>query len=901
MKPGFEDPSAYGSWLIETKLSPPVSNPELIDRSTALQVIDRISTHKVGLIVAPAGYGKTSLLSQWSVLQDEDTRSVAWVSLDASDVDVRQFASYCIAALTKAGVNLGQLELAAESFLVETALASVIPRIVASISNEPRQIILVLDDYHLAESPAVSEFVSTFLAYAPGNLRFLISSRTVPNLAASSLIASSQAFEVGVETLRFSREEMRSFAGDAFDEQTLNYLDSRAEGWAVAVQLAKLTPKEKQQHGVLPPTQREHIANYLIQQILSHCSPDERTFLLRSSILDRFSPKLAERICGSEISRNVLQNSTLVRPLLIRLDSEDQWYRYHHLFSELLSGVLDSTSPELIPSLHADASSWFEEHGDVVNAVTHAIKSGNVDRAVKLVLDAGGWELTLFGGVSVLRVLIRNSLTDGINRFPRLQIAYALLLMKDGHIKEAEAQLQQIEIDFRSNRLTELERRDYVVTKAQLDTYRDAVLSEASFGMLRGMLEDWPLEDPRGAGVIQALVGISANARWQFKLATEATNAGVSSMRRANSVLGISYCYMHLGQTAFYQGDFELAIAHLREAADSVEDNFGADSQLKNSSDIVLSALGYWQNHVSLDAPRLLMLLATACDTDSWFDVYFCGFSCLLDHGLTARDPELLQAALDLCRTTIRRKEISRLALLLPFFELYVAIANDNESDILRAARKCEELEGMEGGPFSLEANFIPLAESALMLNSRYGLDPVLASRLSGLNNIIGIAEDRGAHFFLIRLLVMRARIQHDRRGVERGVDDILKAAKYAARTSMKTPFATPAVAAIVRAAVRSGRDKPENRLEVAFLQDCLANPILDRRGSVKEDEKKLSRRELDVLAELAVGQSNKGIARALDMTDHTVKFHLKNIFAKLGVDNRISAINAARDMQLIH
>lgn len=897
-----EDLPPAGPWLIQTKLSPPVSNSELIDRPIALAEIDKISTHKVGFITAPAGYGKTSLLSQWSSMAQKDSTAVAWVSLDKSDIELRQFASYCILALAKSGTGLGQLEFSATQCLVETAASSIVPRLVAEISKTDKTIVLILDDYHLVDCKEISGFLISLISYAPQNLKLLVSSRAVPHLEASSLIAAGQAFEVGLKTLRFSLDEMRSFFGDTFDETGLSHLQSETEGWAVALQLAKLAPREQQTHGALPPIQREHIANYFVEQILRHCSENERNFLLRTSIFDRFTPSLAATVCGRIESNDVFQNSTLVRPLLIRLDSEEKWYRYHHLFSELLNEFLNRTSPELLPTLHVEASCWFEESGDILNAVSHATQAGDIGRAAQLVLDAGGWELVLFGGVSFLRTLVNNFSSQEFLQFPRLRIANAYSLMKDGATKEAASQLSLIELGKNFNKLTEREKRDYIVIKSLLDTYQDALNSDSSYAELREVLDTWPVRDALGVGCLQAAAAITANARWEFNLAISAANSGVNSMRQADSVLGINYCYIHLGQAAFYGGDLELSNAHLEEASNMAEDNFGADSRLKTNCDIIIQSINYWRDHTEFDAQSLFSLLKIACDTDSWFDIYYTGFTTLFEYSFALRDVALARAVLDLCTATCRKREIARLSLLLPFFRLSAAMTEDDDKNVLLAANQCAELRDSFEDSCTLSANCIPISESSLIMGRNGAGELFEDGALLSLDNAIGFAKERSANFFLIRLLILRGRINAERRGVQAGYPDILTAARYAARASIKTPFAvSDDTATLVRAAIRYGRDKPENRLEVAFLGECLSIAISNRFGKLRAEEKTLSARELDVLTELSVGQSNKEIARALDMTDHTVKFHLKNIFSKLEVDNRISAINAGRELGLIN
>ena len=888
-----------GPWFIATKLSPPsVSHARLIERYPAIAQLELINQRRICFLAAPAGFGKSCLLTDWRHRELKQNNHVAWLSLDENDAEIRQFLSYIILSIATSGAAVGNLEFSAQQGLVEISPDAIVTRLINTLAESRVPITLILDDYHLVSCPVIDSVINSLITYGPDHLRLIISCRTLPDFDVSALFAGGVAFEFPSEDLRLTRDETHEVVGDIVDRAISDKIFEQTDGWAVAVQLARLANESAGNSAASVPTfNDEHIINYFTRQILDQSTEEERLFLLQTSILDRFSPALAAAVTDNSSITAFIHHSKHVRSLLISLDDSSTWYRYHHLFCDLLLQQLKMQAPEQLPTLHKKASVWFEENGLILDAVKHAKAANDTASAARMVMDAGGWELVLFGGIAFIRSLLRNFERKDFENFPRLRIAYTYSLIKDGKIQDAEAQLALVCLGSSESTREEAFHRDYYVIRMLLFTYKDEMIAEDVVHKVRKRTSLWDTQDVLGLGVLLAQLAISEMAQGTFDAAEQTASAALMSMRQADSVLGVNYCYIHLGQCAFYRGDFELARAHLTEASLMAEDNFGSDSRLKTNCDIVLSTLNFWQRPDLLKRDALSESLVRACETDSWCDIYVTGFTALFESLRTARNHDEIQKLQQLYQTTCLSRDINRLKKLESAYSLYVALEKNNHRDIALAIDNCTQtLRDIDAAD---EPGFWIVKLETLYILAIANLEGHRVEGLrSQLDNAIGIAREIGTNLFLVRLLVLRGTICAERQGSDAGLDDIFSAARLAARASIHQPFcATRATSKYLRSVIRIGRERPEYRLEVSFLSECLS---IHTTPDSEDKQQLLSAREHDVLEELAHGKSNKEIARSLDMTDHTVKFHLKNIFRKLGVDNRIAAINAGRELGII-
>ncbi|MET0865302.1 MAG: helix-turn-helix transcriptional regulator, partial [Nakamurella sp.] len=375
--------------LVETKLYRPRLRRRVVARP---RLSGRLSLGTAGpltLISAPAGFGKTTLLSAWL---EADDRVVAWLSLDEGDRDPGTFWSYVISALQTAvpGVGADVLPLlqTAQPPPVESVLAAVLNELTAS----PEQVYLVLDDYHLADGPDLQPGMTFLLEHLPPQVHLVISSRVDPLLPLARLRARGELVEVRAADLRFAADEVASYLNDliGLDLTTTDIavLEGRTEGWIAALQLAALSMQGRSDIGGFIAGfagDDRYIVDYLVEEVLQRQTGPVRTFLLRTCLLDRMNGALCDAVTGEPGGKAILQSLDRANLFVVPLDDNRHWYRYHHLFADMLQAHLQDELPDEISELHRRASLWYAGNGQPAAAVRHALAAGEVERAADLV------------------------------------------------------------------------------------------------------------------------------------------------------------------------------------------------------------------------------------------------------------------------------------------------------------------------------------------------------------------------------------------------------------------------------------------------------------------------------------------------------------------------------------
>lgn len=894
------DPSSLlgrRSWLVRGKLKAPRQQVRLIDRPKLIATLDKVRDHRLGLVVGPAGFGKTTLLSQWRDGLLDDGVKVAWLTLDEADGEAEQFLSYLVFAVASADLSVGQLELLAEQGLMDTAPRAALAAILEMVARAEVPLVIILDDYHRVQCADIDALIGEAVALAPPNLCLVLTGRERPSIGLPRLLASGQAVELQAEDLRFTRSEVRDTVDASISEATLEALFERTEGWPVAVQLAALLVNGKVTDDSVLVEQvtghSGHIASYLADQVLASLPDTVQDFLLRTSVLERFSAPLADVVCGRSDSWRVLQQLEKLHALLVPLDDRQTWFRYHHLFADYLQNLLRQKSPDLMVTLHRAASEWFEAEGQVSEAVRHARLAGDLDRCASMIEGAGGWELILYGGIGYLRTLLRNMPDDELDRFPRLQLARAYLHMKEGHLREAQALWDAAVASPGGARPGSALERDLVNMRMMLECYQDRVVTTAGLADLRARAKAWPAEDALTHGMFDCQLAMTNLALGRFAAAEQVSKTAMRAMRQARSALGLNYCYLHAGVAAFYRGHLRMAEAHFWEARRMAEDNFGADSGLKFISDVLLGGLLWWRGELKDDSRRsFFRALDHVEQYDGWFEIYAFGLGTAVDLALAEDNVAWADGLIAQAERIASIRGLQRLDDMALAFRLRLEVAKGDEAGVDATVRRLDgryEPGCWRDDPYCWRP-YVEMAASA------HRHDEVWPDAPRMVDDAIECARSLDARFHLTRLLIRRACLA-DQAGLrDRALADIEEALRFAAPELIRQPFqADPAVAPLLRAAHKLVGQDAGGGLLARFLSDALAavrQPLLDDARRYGD----LSPREQDVLMELRRGLSNKQIARSLDITENTVKYHLKNIFAKLGVERRTQAIALLQD-----
>lgn len=394
--------------MLSTKLFAPPLPPQVVPRARLLARLAPDGPQRLWLVSAPAGFGKSTLLRSW--IESTGGRA-AWLSLDADDGDVTRFLAYLIAAVRTIEPEVGTAQLEALSAPQPPSIEAVLAAWVAELARISSPTAIVLDDYHAVDAPAVDALVTALLETLPSNVRLVIATREDPHLPLARLRASGQLGELRVADLRFSADEAAAWLNDGLglglSQGDVFALEARTEGWAAGLQLAAISMQ-----GAADPARfiqsftgsHRYVMDYLVEEVLSQQPAEIQTFLLRTAVLDRFCGPLCDAVLGlaAGASQSILTRVERANLFVVPLDDERRWYRYHHLFAELLrqraghSGRIDAAGD------HIRASRWFEAQRLDAEAFHHAVASGDVGVAARLV-EGDGMPLHFRGVVAPVR------------------------------------------------------------------------------------------------------------------------------------------------------------------------------------------------------------------------------------------------------------------------------------------------------------------------------------------------------------------------------------------------------------------------------------------------------------------------------------------------------------------
>ena len=898
----------FESWLLQGKFEPQFSLVSQVRRSALLKRLDASLAGVLTLVVTPAGYGKSTLLSQWVDALKQDGKQVAWLATDEIDRDPSQLLSHLILSLSFSGVDMGSLEKLAHQGLVDVSPDAAVRAVVAALKQHPGPLTIILDDYYRAGSAPTERVMENLLELLPEHAHIAVATRNKPAFRYSGLKINGLVQEFSADDLRFSTEEAREILATGGSDEDLATLMERTEGWAMALQMARsLLGDEASLADVVRRLSGStgDIADYFAQQVYQDLPDDIRRVLLRTSIVERFNPDLANTLSERIDCLDLLERLKQRHSLIISAGRGRVWYRYHHLFAEFLRNVLERTEPDALYALHLRAAEWYEQHDLPVQAVAHACLAGNLEYAARIIEDAGGWELILFGGISRFRQLIAHFPIAELGRFPRLQVSRVYQLIKEGEIAQAHQLFESLKetnshlLSDRTNATAPL-RRDTILMGDLLEAYEDRISDRDSIVMILDTEKSLTRSDSTGRSVIYAITAVGALAIGAFEEALEYAKISQRYMREVNCVLGLNYALLHEGQARLFLGHLKEAIATLDEAHDMAEDNFGADSGLKAVAVILRAAAHYLRDEH--DAEQLGTALAYAENYDGWFDVYAAGYGTAAKLAYSRKGIDGALAVLSSGRHTAEHRGLHRLSDLLDAYEYLLLV---RAGEVRRARRLCHEKDlRIRSGPgeqFSADwrrDQLIGVADGLMALaegrhEAGFRITRRLADRATASGNRWAVLD---SEVLMALLLDAGGREDEALSALAGAIDPVVAQGAYRPLLDFGEPLER-----LFARLYRRRRELQLGSLTHAFVSTCLARfkeEAVD--GDADASAGLLSPREREVLEQLAGGLSNKGIARSLDMTENTVKFHLKNIFTKLDVNKRILAVSAGRNLRLI-
>ena len=384
--------------LLATKLHAPRTLPGFVVRPRLLERLAEGIARALVLVCTPAGFGKTTLLADWA---RGGQRPVAWLSLDDADNDPARFWRHAAAALDRVCPGVAEPVAALLGPPPPRSFEGLVTTLLNELDGVAEEVVLVVDDYHLIQAPPVHQSLGFLLEHLPGSLRLVVASRADPPLPLARLRARGQLAELRERDLRFSPEEaaalLRTTVAPDLPQAAVAALADRTEGWVAGLQLAALSLQGRTNIAAFVAGfsgSHRYVLDYLTQEVLDRQPQELRGFLLETSVLERLSGPLCEAVTGRADSQELLEQVERANLFLVPLDEVRGWWRYHHLFADLLRARLAQEQPERLPGLHRAAAAWGEQHGLVDDAVRHALAAGDAAWAARLIeqhFDAMLW------------------------------------------------------------------------------------------------------------------------------------------------------------------------------------------------------------------------------------------------------------------------------------------------------------------------------------------------------------------------------------------------------------------------------------------------------------------------------------------------------------------------------
>ena len=587
--------------LLETKLYVPRSRRGLVPRPRLSERLDRGAASKLMLVSAPAGFGKTTLLTEWLAAGPAGRageRLAAWLSLDRGDNDPVSFWTYVIAALRTVASGVGETALALLHAPQPPAIETVLTALLNELGAVAGDIVLVLDDYHVIDARDVQDAMAFLLDHLPPWLHVVIASRADPALPLARLRARGELAETRAAELRFTPDEAAAYLNEMMGLQLtardVAALEGRTEGWIAALQLAALSMQGRDDvAGFIAGFAGDdrHVVDYLVEEVLQRQPEHVQAFLLQTSILGRLSGPLCDAVTGQGGGKAMLEALDRGNLFLVPLDDRRQWYRYHHLFADMLQVRLLDEQPGQVPDLHRRASAWYQQNGEPSVAISHALAAEDFERAADLVelaipaMRRTRQEATVRGWLEVI--------PDEVVRVrPVLSVGFAGALLSVGEFEGVEARLRDAErwLDTTtgirqgpqapSAEMVVVDDDEFRRLPAEIELYRAALALVRGDGPgtvrhARRALDLAPADEHLGRASAAALMGLASWASGDLEAGHSGYAECMAGLRRAGHIADTFGCAIALADIRRTQGRLGEAMRTYEQALQLVPEQGG--------------------------------------------------------------------------------------------------------------------------------------------------------------------------------------------------------------------------------------------------------------------------------------------------------------------------------------
>jgi LuxR family maltose regulon positive regulatory protein len=916
--------------ILATKLYVPSPRPKVVLRPRLVERLNEglSAGRKLTLISAPAGFGKTTLVSEWlSALtpspspkgRGETGMRAAWLSLDDGDNDLTRFLTYLITALQTIAPHMGAGVLAALQSPQPPPTEAMLTALLNEMAAIPDHFVLVLDDYHVIDTEPVDQALTFLLEYLPPRMHLVIATREDPQLSLARYRARGQLIELRTADLRFTPAEAAEFLnqvmGLTLSAEDIAALETRTEGWIAGLQMAALSMQGRSDTaGFIKSFTGSHrfVLDYLVEEVLQRQPGAVRDFLLQTAILDRLSGPLCDAVTGRADGRAMLDALERDNLFVIPLDDRRQWYRYHHLFADVLHAHLAEKQPHQVAGLHRRASEWYEQNSLRSDAIRHALVAQDFGRAADLielacpiVEESSQTAATWLGWAEALP-------DELVRARPVLSVGYAYALLGGGQMEAAEARLKDAE-RWLAPADSAAERPEYpatemvVVDKAQFRSlpatiavaraYRAQALGDipATVRYARQVLDLLPEGEHLRRGQAAALLGITYWANGDLEAADRTFADYNTKLRAAGNIIDTI-------STAFVLAEIRTALGRLREAIGTLEQTLhfvvnqgGAVPPFTADLYRGLSELCRERGDLEAAARALLRGEELLGEQVQLFDVR---------HRLYVAQARLKQSQGDLDVALDLLDEAEPLYIRTPLPDMRpiaamkarIWVAQGRLDKAMSWARE-RGLSADDDLSIMREFEHITLARVLIARYRSARDDDALDGAMRLLERLLKAAEEGGRLGSMIEILVLQALAHQARDALSPALVSLERALSLAESEGYVQLFVDegPPLDRLLHEAVARGT-APDNARQMLAAFSPAGAEQARRPASIES----LSERELEVLRHIAEGLTNQEIADRLYLSLYTVKAHARSIYDKLDAHSRTQAVARARDLGVL-
>ncbi|MBI5420373.1 MAG: tetratricopeptide repeat protein [Deltaproteobacteria bacterium] len=899
---------------LATKLRPPSKVVHHLPRVRLSTELARMVAFRLALVSAPAGSGKTTVLSEWYSALRKLHVAAAWLSLDDFDNEPRRFLAHLVSAIQATRVDFGRDAL---EFLTENPdvlIADVATALVHDFGRLDSRVVVFLDDYHEIRNRTIHAVVDFLLRYVPANVQVVIGTRRDPPLSIERLRVQGKVLELRWEDLRFNVDEARDYLKDAcslpLSESQVRALCDRTEGWVTGLQLAAMTLTDAAEVDRLlscfTGVQRT-IADYLLECVFSRQSANVRNFLMDTAILDRMTAPLCDALTGRRGSQQLIETLEKKNLFIFRLNDQGTWHRYHHLFADFLRNRLLARHPEKVAVLYDRASEWFETKGDATEALRLAIAGSRFRRAARL-LETTGRELFRRGDFKELRRWIEALPDRTIRRSPILCTLHAWSLGYLGDFDDARQRISCAEAALRQP-----------VTSAGHDRSPGAALLDAELQVLRTILSIIQTDEPDASGLtslnpeIVSLIpreeatlrgfasialGYASRTAGNLALALRHFKEALEVSERANSSLVDLTARLNIGIVNYLMG-------HAKNAEESFRTSIEVAGERRWLRTIGAAFLRYGLALVLQEKNRLGAALEELSEAIAFLEASeaygFLGVA-LVERArvkLALGRTDLAATDLAQARQIAREHNVKRVSFRADLLESRMAVqASDSKKavEFLKAAEAAFAGQNVTDRTiFSEKYEFFLMERLFVLIAQRQFGEAV---RLAG--KALRSARVAGRGRNVIEFLVLQASAWNGLGNTNRALAKLEQALFLADRDGIVRPFVGVGKEIVPLLRQLKGKERLRGALTgiLSALGDS-GDPV-SRQTAPGAHKESFHHREVQILELVSQGLRNREIGKRLFLSETTVKWYLKRLYCKLYVSTRTEAIARARKLGLI-